>query len=40
VSQKKQEAECSLSVQFKVRVQGDGKCDITASLDHRFIDRD
>jgi len=30
--------ECGLSVQCRVGVQGDGKCDIKDDLDHRFID--
>ena len=32
----KKEAECSLSVQRRVRVHGDGKCDIRTSLDTKI----
>jgi len=35
----KQESECDLWIQWKVRVEGDDKCDIKANLDQRFIDR-
>ena len=37
---KKQEAEYDPSVQYKIRVQGNDKCDIRANLNQRFIDRD
>ena len=37
---KKQKAECNPSVQCRVGVQGDGKYDIRADLDERFIDKD
>ena len=36
----KQKAECGLSIQCIVGVYGDGKCDIRANLDQRFIDID
>jgi len=36
----KQEAECDLSVQYRVGVLNNGNYDIRADLDQRFIDRD
>ena len=36
----KQEAEYGLSVQYRVEVQGDGKCNIKANLDQKSIDKD
>jgi len=36
----KQEAEYGLSIQCRVRVHCDEKCDIRANLNQKFIDRD
>jgi len=36
----KQEAQCGLSVQCRVEVQGDDKCDIRANMNQKFIDND